>query len=134
MKIAMVTVVSALLLGSAMAAVSQAPQVDRGKQYAITVSKMDAPLQAYEKNCNFFYWSEIFGKGSEMVGFSFAHDGKTEHSVGFVKNLSFMIDEGVASPTAQMVSAEDSGHYVLRLNRHNYEVEQKCLVGVAQTK
>lgn len=127
----------ALLFGGAAAAISQAPQVSGvdGKQYALIVYTLDSPRQSYEKICGPFYLSEVLGKGSELIGFRFIRNGETEHAVVSFKNLSVMVDEGIASPTAQEVSEEDGGHYILRMKGDDYLGKyHECLAGVVKMK
>ncbi|MDR3582160.1 MAG: hypothetical protein P4L67_02705 [Candidatus Pacebacteria bacterium] len=133
MKVA-TAVVWAFLFGSAAVAVPQGPQqasgVD-GKQYAIMTSVLDAPRQSYEKNCQFFYWSKVLGDGNELVGFRFTRNGVVERPVVRIKNLSIAIDEKIQSPTAQEVSTDGGGHYILRMNGRDHGADGECLAGIA---
>jgi hypothetical protein len=122
-----------LLLSSAMVAIPQWPQSNAVRvttRYPIIESKTDVRPQSYEKNCRFFYWSAIFGKGSEMVGFHFVRNGKTENPVKFVKIFSVMIDEATTSPTMEEINPDEGLRYVLRMSQHDYDAEQLCLSGI----
>ena len=135
MRVATTAVVAlALLLGST-TVVPQAPPVD-GKQYPIAVFKLDAPRQSYEKVCQFFYWSKILGEGkeNELVGFNFVRGDQTEKLVTHIKALSVMINESTPSPTAQVVSTQDGGHYVLWMNSHDHNAESGCIADIAPMK
>jgi hypothetical protein len=133
-------VVLALFFGSATVVIPQAPQqtaaVD-GKQYVLLPYVL-VNRQSYEKVCGPFYWSNVLGEGSELIGFRFTRDGKkVEDVVVHAKSLSVMVDEATALPTAQEVSKDDGGHYVLRMNARDhsaYTAEHGCLAGVEQMK
>jgi hypothetical protein len=42
--------------------------------------------------------------------------------------------EDIDSPTAEEVSTDDGGHFVLRMKSNDYAAEKGCLVGVPQMK
>lgn len=106
-----------------------------GKQHTLIAYVLESPRQSYEKVCGFFYRSEVLGSGSSsLVGFQLMNEGQVVRPVARVKYLSIKIDESAQIPTAQKVSDESGGHYILRMNSETRRAGGECISDIVLMK